>query len=56
MAWHLKPGGLVILSGLLPAHTRGVVASYRAVGLVLIRRLQVDGWCSLLMQWPAARG
>jgi ribosomal protein L11 methyltransferase len=56
MARHLKPGGLVILSGLLPAHTRGVVASYRAVGLVLIRRLQVDGWCSLLMQWPAARG
>jgi len=56
MARHLKPGGLVILSGLLPTHTRGVVASYRAVGLVLIRRLQVDGWCSLLMQQPVARG
>ncbi|MBN8976807.1 MAG: 50S ribosomal protein L11 methyltransferase [Rhizobiales bacterium] len=56
MARHLAPGGLVILSGLLPAHTRGVVASYRAVGLRLIRRLQVDGWCSLLMQRPASRG
>jgi ribosomal protein L11 methyltransferase len=54
MARHLEPGGLVILSGLLPAHTRAVVASYRAVGLVLIRRLQVDGWCSLLMQRPAS--
>jgi ribosomal protein L11 methyltransferase len=52
----LAPGGLVILSGLLPAHTRGVVASYRAVGLRLIRRLQVDGWCSLLMQRLASRG
>lgn len=50
MARHLAPGGFVILSGLLPAHTRGVVASYRAAGLVLHRRLQVDGWCSLLMQ------
>lgn len=56
MAQHLAPGGLVILSGLLPAHTRGVVASYRAVGLVLIRRLQIDGWCSLLMQRPGVRG
>ena len=55
MARHLAPDGLVILSGLLPAHTRGVVASYRAVGLVLIRRLQVDGWCSLLMQRAASR-
>lgn len=55
MARHLASGGLVILSGLLPAHTRGVVASYRAVGLVLIRRLQVDGWCSLLMQRAASR-
>lgn len=53
MAAHLAPGGLVILSGLLPAHTRGVIASYRAVGLVLVRRLQVDGWCSLLMRRAA---
>jgi len=52
MAAHLAPGGLVILSGLLPPHVRGVVASYRDVGLVLERRLQVDGWCSLLMRHP----
>ncbi|MCO5130911.1 MAG: 50S ribosomal protein L11 methyltransferase [Xanthobacteraceae bacterium] len=50
MAAHLAPRGQVILSGLLPAHTRGVIASYRAVGLVLARRMQVDGWCSLLMR------
>ncbi len=54
MARHLAPSGFVILSGLLPAHTRGVVASYRAAGLELVRRLQVDGWCSLLMQRPGS--
>ncbi|MGB3865299.1 MAG: 50S ribosomal protein L11 methyltransferase [Xanthobacteraceae bacterium] len=52
MARHLAPGGLTILSGLLPQHTHGVIASYRAVGLVLVRRLQIDGWCSLLMKRP----
>ncbi len=50
MARHLAPDGLVILSGLLPQHSRGVIASYRAVGLVLVRRLEIDGWCSLLMK------
>ncbi len=52
MAAHLAPRGQVILSGLLPAHTRGVIAAYRAVGLVLARRMQVDGWCSLLLRRP----
>lgn len=51
MAAHLAPGGLVILSGLLPHHATGVVATYRAVGLVLLRRLQIDGWSSLLMRY-----
>lgn len=52
MARHLAPGGLVILSGLLPAHTRGVVASYRAAGIILSKRIEVDGWSSLLMRRP----
>lgn len=50
MARHLAPEAMVILSGLLPQHTRGVIAAYRAQGLVLIRQLRIDGWCSLLMQ------
>jgi len=50
MARHLAPSAFVILSGLLPPHARGVIAAYRGQGLRLIRRYQLDGWVSLLMQ------
>ncbi|MEA2893537.1 MAG: ribosomal protein methyltransferase [Bradyrhizobium sp.] len=50
MAAHLAPSALVILSGLLPHQAQGVIASYRARGLVLRRHLIIDGWSSLLMQ------
>jgi ribosomal protein L11 methyltransferase len=40
----------VILSGLLPYQAQGVIAAYRARGLVLIRHLQIEGWSSLLMR------
>lgn len=50
MAAHLAPAAMVILSGLLPAQARSVIAAYRARGLVLVRHLQVAGWSSLLMQ------
>jgi ribosomal protein L11 methyltransferase len=50
MARHLAPSALVILSGLLPHQAQGVIAAYRARGLVLKRHLQVEGWSSLLMQ------
>jgi ribosomal protein L11 methyltransferase len=50
MAAHLAPSGLVILSGLLPHQAQGVIAAYRARGLVLERHLQVEGWSSLLMR------
>ncbi len=50
MAEHLAPSALVILSGLLPYQTQGVIAAYRARGLVLIRHLQIEGWSSLLMR------
>jgi ribosomal protein L11 methyltransferase len=50
MAQHLAPSALVILSGLLPHQAQGVIASYRARGLVLRRHLKIDGWSSLLMQ------
>jgi ribosomal protein L11 methyltransferase len=35
---------------LLPHQADSVVAAYRANGIKLVRRLQVDGWTSLLMQ------
>ncbi|HEY0233738.1 MAG TPA: 50S ribosomal protein L11 methyltransferase [Afipia sp.] len=50
MAEHLAPSAYVILSGLLPHQATSVVAAYRNNGLKLIRRLQLDGWTSLLMQ------
>lgn len=50
MAKHLAPSAFVILSGLLPPHARGVIAAYRGQGLRLIRRYELDGWTSLLMQ------
>jgi ribosomal protein L11 methyltransferase len=53
MAAHLAPSALVILSGLLPHQAQGVIASYRARGLLLRRHLIIDGWSSLLMQRAA---
>src|SRR3984893_6277844 len=53
MAQHLAPSALAILSGLLPHQAQGVVAAYRARGLVLVRHLQIEGWSSLLMQCAA---
>jgi ribosomal protein L11 methyltransferase len=50
MAAHLAPSALIILSGLLPHQAQGVIASYRARGLILRRHLKIDGWSSLLMQ------
>ncbi len=50
MARHLAPSALLILSGLLPSQASGVIAAYRARGLVLLRHLRVEGWSSLLMR------
>ena len=50
MAKHLAPSALVILSGLLPHQAQGVIAAYRARGLVLKRHIQVEGWSSLLLR------
>ncbi|MBR1218357.1 50S ribosomal protein L11 methyltransferase [Bradyrhizobium sp. U87765 SZCCT0131] len=52
MSQHLAPGAYVILSGLLPHQANSVVSSYRSSGLVLVRKLQLDGWTSLLMTKP----
>jgi ribosomal protein L11 methyltransferase len=50
MARHLAPSALVILSGLLPPQAQGVIAAYRARGLVLVRQLRIEGWSSLLLR------
>jgi ribosomal protein L11 methyltransferase len=50
MARHLARSALVILSGLLPHQAQGVIAAYRARGLVLEWHTQIEGWSSLLMR------
>jgi len=50
MARHLAPSALVILSGLLTPQAPGVIAAYRARGLVPVRHLRIDGWSSLLLR------
>jgi ribosomal protein L11 methyltransferase len=50
MTRHLAPSALVILSGLLPSQAAGVIAAYRARGLVVLRHLRIEGWSSLLMR------
>jgi ribosomal protein L11 methyltransferase len=50
MTARLAPSAMVILSGLLPHQADGVVAAYRARNVVLLRRVQIEGWSSLLMQ------
>ena len=47
---HLAPSALVILSGLLTHQTTGVIAAYRARGLVPLRHLRIEGWSSLLLR------
>ncbi|CAL4868742.1 Release factor glutamine methyltransferase [Asticcacaulis sp. MM231] len=46
----LKPGGLVILSGLLRTQERFVKAAYLSKGFRFIRHIHRDAWCTLVMQ------
>ena len=43
-------GADLVLSGLLARDVPGVLAAYRAQGVVLQSRLDLDGWASLLLQ------
>ena len=43
------PGARIVLSGLLPSHANAVLAIYRARGLVLEKRIALDGWVTLVM-------
>jgi len=50
MTRHLAPSALVILSGLLTHQAPGVVAAYRARGMVPQKHLRIEGWSSLLLR------
>jgi ribosomal protein L11 methyltransferase len=48
----LRPGGFVILSGLLRTQERRVLAAYRSRGFRLRRRLRRDAWSALVLRRP----
>ena len=49
------PGARIVVSGLLPGHANAALAAYRALGLMLERRILLDGWATLILLRPAAR-
>jgi ribosomal protein L11 methyltransferase len=51
MARHLASSAYVILSGLLTHQAGGVIAAYRARGMVPVRHLRIEGWSSLLLRY-----
>jgi len=45
----VAPNGLLVLSGLLAAQAGAALASYRARGLALVRRVPLEGWATLIL-------
>lgn len=45
----LAEGGVAVLAGLLARHVPGVLAAHRRAGLVLVRRIAVDNWQTLIL-------
>ena len=43
------PGAELVLSGLLPTDVPGILTSYAAQGLTLRRRMELEGWATLLL-------
>jgi len=52
MARLVAPNGQVVLSGLLLSQAGPALASYRARGLVLVRRIRLEGWVTLVLARP----
>jgi ribosomal protein L11 methyltransferase len=48
------PGGRVVLSGLLVTQASTALAVYRSRGLVLERRIPLEGWMTLVLRRPSA--
>jgi ribosomal protein L11 methyltransferase len=47
-----RPGGTVILSGLLPPQRPPIAATYRMSGLRLDRWFVLDGWLTMIFVRP----
>ena len=52
MARLTAPGARVVLSGLLTPQANAALAAYRAQGIVLERRVALDGWATLVLRRP----
>jgi ribosomal protein L11 methyltransferase len=48
------PEARVVLSGLLPGHANAVAGIYRAQGLLLERRITLEGWVTMVMRRPSS--
>jgi len=55
MARLVTANGQIVLSGLLAAQAGAAIASYRARGLALVRRITLEGWATLVFVRPARR-
>jgi ribosomal protein L11 methyltransferase len=53
LAASLAPGGVAVLSGLLSRHVPFVLAAHRTHGLGLRRRIEVEGWQTLILSREA---
>ena len=50
LSLRVRPGGTVILAGLLFAQEAQVIAAHRQHGLNLYRRIRIEGWSTLVLQ------
>ena len=48
-ARHLGPGGTAVLSGLIAAEERLVLAAFRTRGIRLLRRIRLGVWVTLIL-------
>lgn len=55
LALRLKPGGRVVVSGLLSAQANAAIFAYRAQSLSLERRIVRDGWATLVFRKPSRK-
>jgi ribosomal protein L11 methyltransferase len=52
MVRHLRPGGVLIASGILTVEADGVIEAFVQRGLVLVSHLQEEEWSGILMYRP----
>jgi len=46
----IAPGGVAVLSGILRRQEAIVLAAYRGRRISLLRRIEIDGWSTLILR------